>query len=250
VIKKMKSIFLSVVVISALAIAGIGGTMANFSDTEMVTDNYFSTGDFDIKVYDPISGTYTDDVGYGVGASDVMKVDWACPEKVYSANFWVKNDGSCDGELKFKIKQIDCENITPSHGGIYCDAMDDYRTEPELVEEFGGQLDQECVPARGIQGDGCTMRSRVWVMVKVNDVVAKIDGNKWNLTMDIDETWYVIGDLPACGAPQKVTLFMKFLDEEDPNWKGDPQFKYHWTNAVQADKMTFDVEFGGVTVDP
>lgn len=247
----MKSIFLAVVVICALAIAGIGGTFANMSDTEMVTGNYFSTGDFDIKVWDPVTGTYTDDTPYGTGASDVMKVEWACPEKAYFADFWVKNDGSCDGELKFHLKHVSCENVTPSHGGIIMpDGTVTNKTEPELIEEQGGgTLDQVCVPARGIQGDGCTMKSRIYVMVKVNDKVVKLDGNKWNLAGDLVCEWYVIGDLPACGAEQKVTLFMKFLDEEDTGWTGDPQFKYHWTNAIQADRWNFNVDFGGVSKD-
>jgi len=39
----MKSIVLSVVVISALLVGGIGGTLATWSDSETSEDNYIET---------------------------------------------------------------------------------------------------------------------------------------------------------------------------------------------------------------
>ena len=46
----MKSIFLSVVVICALVISGLGGTLAGWSDTEEAQDNVIVTGSLDLKV--------------------------------------------------------------------------------------------------------------------------------------------------------------------------------------------------------
>ncbi len=46
----MKNIFLAIVIVSALAIAGIGGTLAGFSDTEQSLNNVFEVGNLDMLV--------------------------------------------------------------------------------------------------------------------------------------------------------------------------------------------------------
>ena len=56
----MKSMFLSVVVICALVIAGVGGTLADFSDIETSPDNFFKTGALDGKYSDHLGNLYDD----------------------------------------------------------------------------------------------------------------------------------------------------------------------------------------------
>ena len=55
----MKSIFLAVVVVCALVVAGISGTLAVFSDEEQVGQNVFAAGTLDLQIGDgnPVSFT-------------------------------------------------------------------------------------------------------------------------------------------------------------------------------------------------
>ena len=251
----MKSIFLSVVVICALAIAGIGGTLANFSDTELVVNNSFTTGTFDLKVWD--GENYREDAPWGKTSLEGLFIsEWICPEVVVSKDFWVSNQGTCDGILLWKIKHVSCENVTPPHVPSQLEsALPGLRTEPELIEEssIGGWLDQQHIHSGSDTpiGDGCTMLGIIEVRVFVNDMLVMIDGNEWNLTGDVLDYWYEVGVVPGCGEDVKVTVDLRYCDIDDPNWRGDPLFAHHKTNAYQADKWNFNLEFGGFTpVEP
>ena len=62
---------LALVVMLALALMTFGGTFAGFSDTEMAGDNYFVTGDLDLRVakagcnycFDSNDSSYNDNCG-------------------------------------------------------------------------------------------------------------------------------------------------------------------------------------------
>jgi len=242
----MKSIFLSVVVISALAIAGIGGTLANFSDTEMVKDSAFTTGDLDLMVYDDDSGAYVNDPPIGVGADSTIDITCAWPGKPYRGTFSVQNCGCVDGTLYMHFKNFRCENVDPSHPCANICTAYGTKTEPEWVEEHGGYLDQVWVPGKGLMGDNCNMDEIVYARVwyRGSWVIP------WTLLDDLESNWYELGTLDECSVIKTVTIDLQFNDIPDPDWTGNPLFVDHFTNGYQADKITFDVDFGLVSQDP
>jgi len=252
----MKSIFLSVVVISALAIAGIGGTFANVSDTEMVNDSAFTTGDMDLKVCDAPSLALVDDPPWGPGATSGVDVEWADPGKdyyLYQA-YCVANMGSIDGTLYIHFKNFSGVNVEPSHANEHLCTTNPLRwkTEPELVEERGGTLDQIWVPGKGKYGDGATYPLPNYLYINV------YYAGKWlftnpKLMKNIECKWYELGPLLKCGATKDVGIYLRYDNILDPNWvanDGDKLFKYHFTNGLMADKGLWDVDFGLVSVDP
>ena len=160
----MKSIFLSVVIICALAISGIGGTLATWSDSEVSMDNYIETGSLDLMV------NGADDLPWGTGVPTKVAVDCMIPCKVYGpyeVELWnASQDCMPAAEAFIHIKNAECSNVDPKPGSGYpCPETGDMKPEPELVAEFGGKVDCTTVPGVGIQGDGCTMKShlRMWV---------------------------------------------------------------------------------------
>jgi predicted ribosomally synthesized peptide with SipW-like signal peptide len=54
----MKSVVLSIVVVATLVAAGIGGTLADFSDYEVSEDNYFQAGSMDLVISDADGNEY------------------------------------------------------------------------------------------------------------------------------------------------------------------------------------------------
>lgn len=245
----MKSIFLAVVVICALAVAGIGGTLANFADTEMVEDSAFTTGYMDLLVWDGAS--YKNDTRVtGEGTPSTINIMWADPGKVYTGYMKVMNAGTVDGTLYLHFKNFVCSNVEPEH----CDAANrtDYgfRPEPEIVEEWGGYLDQEWVPGKGLTGDvNCELGDLVKARVYYKGQLVQLRGHEWNLLSNLESNWYELGTLDECGVTRTVQIDLMYDNIRDPNWDGTPMFKYHFTNAYMADKITFDVNFGLVSVE-
>jgi predicted ribosomally synthesized peptide with SipW-like signal peptide len=155
----MKSIFLSVVVICALAIAGIGGTLAGWSDTEEAADNAIVTGSLDLKVKGPeVGDVFTDDMPWGLGINGILSIDEMQPDDVHEFTVTLRNDGQSKDQfgdtdpdyLYMMFKDLDCDNVNPIHGGY----EDTYHTtpitqlekpEPELVAEYGGWLAQVAI---------------------------------------------------------------------------------------------------------
>ncbi len=76
----MKNIFLSVVVVGTLVAAGIGGTLADFSDIEVSEDNFFKTGSLDLTVSDFAMNEYNGDE---VPAFIQYEGAWPCSDKSY-----------------------------------------------------------------------------------------------------------------------------------------------------------------------
>jgi hypothetical protein len=147
----MRNVFLSVVVISALVTAGVGGTIAGFVDTEISEDNYYQAGIMDLLVNgknDPVGAKLT----YTHGVPSI------------STDFWVDiyNWGECQGaEAYMQFKHVESvEAGTKRHDSIdWVYAVDaagvfDYRaatgsepigagvwsSEPEKISEVGGGL--------------------------------------------------------------------------------------------------------------
>ena len=104
----MKNIFLSVVVVTTLVAAGIGGTFAGFVDTEVSEGNFVQAGISDLLVNgknDPIGA----------------KIQFTHAAPCKSVDFWIDvyNWGECQGgDLYMHIKDVDSiEDGTKLHLG-------------------------------------------------------------------------------------------------------------------------------------
>jgi predicted ribosomally synthesized peptide with SipW-like signal peptide len=167
----MKSIFLSVVIICALAISGIGGTLATWSDSETSPDNTIATGSVDLLV------NGADDLPYGTGVPTKVEIEDMIPCRFYGpfeVELW--DAGQHPDETTsawIHIKKLVCDNVTPVHKSgypdiyiptthpAYNDVYGDIKPEPELVAEYGGKVNCVTVPGIGTLGDDCSMATGI-----------------------------------------------------------------------------------------
>jgi len=254
----MKNIYLSIVIICALAIAGIGGTLANFSDTEEVFDNTFESGSLDLLIWD--GANWVNDPPWGPGVTEAINVDCAAPEGVYSSTVYVANFGECvSGRLYLRFKELRCYNVDVwNHDatGIWkYDAdnlMEPYwrcKPEPELVAEYGGFIDQwEYIPSPDpvIEGDNCSWSKILKAKVLFDGVMVQ----DWKLLSQLiaqpgaSSIWIDLGDLPYCGETHEVEIRLKYQDQECAAWTGDPKFADWPTNRYMLDGAKFNMMFG------
>jgi predicted ribosomally synthesized peptide with SipW-like signal peptide len=89
----MKNVVLSIVVIATLVAAGIGGTLADFSDYEVSEDNYFEVGGMDLTVSDSLGNEYN-----GANIPTFWQVTDGWPECSKDRNFDLHNQGSNEQE--------------------------------------------------------------------------------------------------------------------------------------------------------
>ena len=249
----MKSIFLSVVVICALAIAGIGGVFADYQDIETSEDNYFETGSLDLLVSQ--RGVMYEDpnVPRLVNTDDFMP---ECEDKSYHFdlhNAGVYTQGTGWVYLHFK-------------NAVYTDTG---RTEPEDAVELGlsdhpiGELDNGTFIYSPGWGDNLNelgyhievdlytrpTESDDWVAVNLDaydinpaDGVIKFNEMVCNqiliCELDSEETVYV-----------KIDLWFQDIPEEHPRVDMDlfpgtmGSFNDWPTNALQDDQVDFDISF-------
>lgn len=258
----MRSIILAVVAIVALSVAGLGGTLAGFSDSEISQDNYIVTGALDLKV------NGEDDPPWGEGVGPKVELDHMTPCVWYHYYIDVRNDGQCDNEpdLYIHFKNFKCSNVEPDHGGIVAGEgrpgfpvePPDYgvKPEPELVAEYGGLVDQRWVDGIGLSGDKCTLGSHIEVTVYYGPIegtiVEVIPPTKME---DLNCEQLYLGKLPPCSEVYLVTLafHLQQIGPDTTPWptKDNPDVlkpvpeKFQWwkTNALQKDKIMFDIEF-------
>ena len=272
----MKSIFLVAVVICALAIAGIGGTFATWSDSETSMSNTITTGSVDLKV------NGEDDAPWGVGVPSKVDITCMVPCKVYGpfpVDLW--NAGICEfpSEAYIHFKDMCCGNAPPkldAEGettGYVCPETGDLKPEPELVAEFGGKVDCRTVDGIGeAVGDTCSMKShvRVWVTddpalvpdkdVAIPDPRFLIDGKM----IDVECVESYLFDMMPCN---EKTIYLYFhLQQEseedygfdyfaDPGDVGYDELEWikfnDWPSwSMMRDKVTFSIEFDLLLVDP
>jgi predicted ribosomally synthesized peptide with SipW-like signal peptide len=195
----MRNIVLSLVVVAALVGAGVGGTLADFSDYEVSEDNYFATGSMDLVISDEFGNEYN-----GETVPEIWRVDtgWPCCSK--DRSFDIHNAGENEQQapiVYLHFKNIECDWLWPKIVYLYVlcddgecvdeltpeewDALTDdeqdalleagYKpvTEPEYVAECGGVAGEDAdgepveVPGIGCLGEDCTLSRHVDVTIRI-----------------------------------------------------------------------------------
>ena len=117
-----KSLLLALVVVGSLVAAGVGGTFATWSDSEVSEGNYVETGSVDLLVakcevdwQNP--GQFKDDTPYGVGLDPCF--DASLAPRTYACYSLLWNAGDIDAEAYLHVKNVSdsnglCHNITMS----------------------------------------------------------------------------------------------------------------------------------------
>jgi predicted ribosomally synthesized peptide with SipW-like signal peptide len=260
-------ILLSIVVIAALMIAGIGGTLAGFSDTEESFNNIIQSGSIDLRV------NGKDQAPWGEGIDTIIQLDRIMPDKEYWAKVIVANCGEsleADQEtpepawLYIHFKNMVCTNDEPEHLGIDIsnpqpdwpdivlknpDAIlppdgSPFKPEPECVAEFGGMVEQTWVDGLGQLGDECCLGTHVEITIWVDDETGDpVWGPDFIGLLNCNQL--EIGPLEPCGVEHTIIMKIVLPQEqfEDLTWEGHPKFKHWPANAFMNDRLTFDLMF-------
>jgi predicted ribosomally synthesized peptide with SipW-like signal peptide len=256
----VKNVFLSVVIICALAVAGIGGTLAGFSDTETITDNKIEMGSIDLKV------NGTDDLYWGEGNSMLIWLEKWNPAEAFETKVTVQNAGDKDGYLYIKLKKLDCYNIE-THTDWWYEEPDfpfGMKPEPELIAEYGGpddvhplgKIDSVLVEGLGVEGDNCSMSSNVYMAIDFDGVY--VIGEPFAMGEPItgvqigtlDDGVHFLGVLPLSAGEHTVSFWLMVPQVRDLLWESrnveasEPDELAYWpTNRLMADGITFEIEF-------
>jgi hypothetical protein len=258
----MRSIFLTVVVVCALALAGIGGVFANYQDIEVSYDNYLETGDLDLKVSYP-SGAQA--VWYDTPVPVIIDGDNFMPEcQDKSFHFDLHNAGEYEqgtGYVYLHFKNLEF--------------VDTGKTEPELVAEEGGVIGEKAdgtivtLPAGdalGVDwgtGDGGELANHLRVVIFTSPTgtgdwteidLSAYDTDPQNGEVKLNEvvcSQIPLGELDS-GASMWVwvSLMLQDIDEDDLGYSffdatiaAERKWEDWPTNALQNDKVMFDMSF-------
>ena len=183
----MRNIILSIVVLSTLVVAGVGGTLADFSDIEISEDNYFSTGALDLVVSNNLGTEYPDDAPTFYMVSDALP---CCDKSVFLDLHNYGQGFQSDPYLYLHIKNLECGWVMPKKPYAWlddnCNKVDapdplpsegDFGTgyprpvtEPEYRSECGGVVgeleDGTAVEVEGMGefGEQCELSRHVGVI--------------------------------------------------------------------------------------
>ena len=268
----MKNVFLSVMVVTTLLAAGLGGTFAHFSDTEESKDNWIQTGSLDLKISD-VQGIEYDDLPYGSGVPALIFATDLEPKISKDFTWNVHNAGQPEGDpcyLYMHVKEPICEDIPPHKDGILCPGGK-MQPEPEIVAEHGGWVDQVWVPGVGCCfGSDCELADHIDLTVWIDydedgdfeDDEIVYDGKLAGIVC----TNWALGRLDKCQTKlMHAVVRLQNIDEDDLIAAGiipdgpaggdggyfdgtDPDVqKKCWdkwpTNALMKDKITFSILF-------
>ena len=278
----MKNIWLSIIVVMALVAAGVGGTLADFSDIEISEGNYFATGGMDLKVSDDTGVEYDDP---DIPVFYEVDTGWPCCSK--DRTFDLHNAGSGEQEpphVYIHIKNIECSQLTPKEPYKYikCDPNDpsecvetdaadtDGRpvTEPEYVACCGGVAGEDATGAKvtvtGIGCDKCIAECLLSHHVDLKLATCATQGGTYTsvdlfaLGFDKNDDGFIkmneveceqieLGTLPGCTTMWvNMSLHLQNIDEDDLGFSYfDEGSKWdHWpSNALMYDRMDFDMAF-------
>jgi predicted ribosomally synthesized peptide with SipW-like signal peptide len=270
----MRNVFLSVVVVTALVIAGVGGTLAGFSDTERSLDNYFEVGNMDLKVSVDDSGNEYNDGAYidedgneGIPPIVDCSLMWPCDSKDRVFDLHNLSDNSLPEEAGYaymRIKDVECYEV-------YTTKFPDFRPEPEDVAELGGILANVETPPMGPWGQNCSLADFVEIYINYDDGAMVIGSNNWLKPWDElvylsdiagdPGLWVYLGRIPGCttkygnisthiGNWSEEEWNERFPDAQVPDlFEDDKPFNDWLTNLFMNDGVTFTIEFA-LTQDP
>ena len=243
----MKNVLLSVVVIGALIVAGVGGTLADFSDSEEEMGDTVQAGSLDLLVN-------------GENDPNVLpaSIRGMIPDKSYHIEKVIQNVGTIDGWLYIHFKNAVCTetNDKDLNGDGVIDELD--KPEPEIVAEQGGKVGQQMVAGLG---ERCDMEKHLSVQIQFGTSgnmtqvdLSDYDKNSDNVTKldEIECEQVLIGQLPECGAEYLLRIGvilqdvpeeyygLDYFDVTDPH-----EIKWNWwpTNCYQGDTVTWDILF-------
>jgi predicted ribosomally synthesized peptide with SipW-like signal peptide len=279
----MRNIVLSLVMVAALVAAGVGGTLATWSDSETSEGNYIHTGSVDLKV------NGNDDCPWGAGVGPKVEIDCMVPCKWYGpfeVELW--NAGICEFPSKafIHIKDFTCFNVLPKVDDAgnttgYPDPSEnqpysgDLKPEPELVAEYGGKVNCKTVKGVGVQGDECSVGSHVEMVITTttvnpttndfNDLLINPDGRMMRAKLkDWNCKELYLFDLMPC-EPRVIYLWFHLQQESEEDFgfdyipdPGDEGYdELYWLKfndwpswAMMRDGATFNMEFDLWLVDP
>ncbi|MFH1639863.1 MAG: hypothetical protein ABIB93_06110 [Chloroflexota bacterium] len=250
----MKNIFLAAVVILALSISGISGTLAGFSDTEISENNFLEVGSLDLKVGDGTNGEFEDP---------------NVPPLIHVSKVWPRTSQA----FEFNIQSLSDPDDTTAHvyinfKDILCAESPDEnhpegRTEPEEVAENGGILAGQAIGGLGSLKQESTLADFIEIVLEFDTngdgALEPITGNPlWDspdavYLGDIDSKWIDMGLIPA-GQLRKGRISLHFGNWPEERWDlnyftNDMPFNDWPTNAFQLDRVMFNVEFA-LTQEP
>ena len=258
----MRSIFLTVVVVCALAIAGIGGVFANYQDIEVSSGNYMETGDLDLKV------------SYPSGAN-AMWYDTPVPAIVTGNNFMPE---CMDKSFHFDLHNVG--DYDQGTGYVYMHFKnlvfeDTGKTEPENVAELGGVIgeleDGTIITLPGANalglnwgtGAGGELAEHLRVLIFTSPTGDDLSWVPLDLSAyDLNDDAHIKLDELVCNqillgtlASDEemfvyVSIMLQDIDEDDLGYSyfdatiaAERKWEDWPTNALQNDKVTFDISF-------
>ena len=270
----MKAVFLSIVVVCALVVAGIGGTLAGFSDTEQSLNNRFEVGNLDLKVS-------VSDVEYNdpnVPPIVEAYLAWPCVSQDFSFDLHNLSDNPQSAYAYLTIKNI-------THYEVLSTKHPDGRPEPEVVAEEGGTLANQTIPAMGPWGQNSTLSDFIEVVIYFDtdgdDVMELVIGNPvwggagtvylsdlWDGVWDVPTFWFDLGRIPGCetrygkiemhisnwseemwDARASQAMTMPMMPGSGNLFPNDTPFNDWLTNLFMSDGANFELLFA-LTQDP
>ena len=268
----MRNVFLSVVVICALLVAGIGGTLASFSDTEASMENVLEIGNLDLKV-----NGHDDDGIFLDGLIQGFEM-WPCDSEDFTVSIHNLSDNSEDAFAYIGFKNFNCYEVYTTK------FPESDRPEPEDVAENGGMLANQVITGMGPFGQNCTLPKfiEVWVGYETGEAtgvfVDVIGTQSWGAagTVYLSELWdgvtdeilwVYLGGLDGCNTRVvKVSMHISNWSEEEwnarasmvsedlppatavfpQNGTGDAFYPFNdWlTNLFMNDGVEFETIFG------
>jgi predicted ribosomally synthesized peptide with SipW-like signal peptide len=249
-------VLVTALVLCCLAVAGLGGTFATWSDSETSMDNYIETGSVDLRVNN------ADDAPWGAGVPTKVRIDCMIPCKLYGPYYVdVWNAGQCEfpSMLFLHIKEVCCSNVPAKEGSGYPDPRDPdgiISPEPELVAQWGGKVNCVEVPGIGVLGEDCTLLEHIYMWIVDSETGEII----WDGKMDesVCKEIYLCDLVPCEPRVLEFWFHLQQPTEEDfgmdyiPNDGSQHWAKFNdWPSwALMKDLATFNMEFDLWLVDP
>jgi len=269
----MRNVFLSVVVVCALVITGIGGTLAGLSDTESSVGNYMAMGSLDLEISPDGDNWYDDDADNGYIRKSMVKsgLHWPC-QWTEPAPFYLHSKSEPDGKVAnayISLKDFSCSDIKGTKPG-----HKDGTTEPEDAEALGGYLANQqlcdweakaCAFSHLVEVNIYWDKNGDGTLQKVRELVAGpvLLSDLWDPDCATCVCWIDLGEILACNTGMgwismhiiQLTQAEAWANDQggwltDDNvqlggalYPDDGPFDGHYTNAFQLDKCEFEMIF-------